>query len=36
MRKEHKKRPLTAMSDQKQIKTIYTLILTRIGVVGND
>lgn len=36
MKKEHKKRPLTAMSDLKVTKIIYTLILTRIGVVGND
>lgn len=36
MRKEHKKRPLTAMSDQRNTKIIYNLILTRIGVVGND
>lgn len=36
MKKQHKKRPLTAMSDQEQIKFIYRLILTRNGVVGND
>lgn len=36
MKKEHKKRPLTAMSDLKHYKFIYALILTRIGVVGND